>query len=64
MCLLEWEALGYWRAARDFRLKSSLGADTSELEDDLTLIAANTRSAVIRRDVARMIGFDVTEVAL
>ena len=48
------EALVYWRAARDFRLKQAAGQDTSDEEDDLAVIAANSENPLIVRDARRL----------
>jgi hypothetical protein len=48
------EALVYWRAARDFRLKLAAGQDTSDEEDDLAVIAANSENPRIVRDARKL----------
>ena len=55
---LEREALAYWNGAKRFRLMSRMGQDTSELSDDLGVIAMYSGNHAIRRDIGRVLGRD------
>lgn len=52
---LEIEARAYWSGVKRFRVMSGLGADTTELADDLEVIAMYSTNKVIAREITALL---------
>lgn len=53
---LEVFALGYWSGVQRFRVMSRLGADTSDVSDDLEVVAMHSPNAIISRRINVLLG--------